>query len=128
MFQLSEQQLTQLRNARARACVPQLATQLCAAAMVNSADWSESALRDDTLNGVNAGLAHGLASGRDIFGYLCLRHTLGLRFDELPEIRLALRTPSQPEGWRVCNMLLSFDIGYWEGARARLSLQTPSAP
>lgn len=120
MLQFSRDQILRLRRARARALVPRFIQQLQAQGVLNDAQWSAAKLFDDTVTQVELAVSLGLASGRDVLGFLTLRHTVGVGFECLPEVTAALRTPSQPEGWRIDRMMHAFDFGYWMAARSRL--------
>ncbi|MCB2263052.1 MAG: hypothetical protein LGR52_08955 [Candidatus Thiosymbion ectosymbiont of Robbea hypermnestra] len=120
MLRISREQFAQLRRARALDLVPRFIEQLHAQAVVDPAQWTPETLHDDTVTQVETALDLGLGSGRDVLGFLTLRHTVGLGFERLPEVHAALTTPSHPEGWRVDRMMHAFDIGYWIGARDRV--------
>jgi hypothetical protein len=120
MLQIRNEQVAQLRRARALALVPRFIEQLHAQAVVDQAQWTSETLRDDTVTQIEIALNLGLSSGRDVLGFLTLRHTVGAGFERLPEVNVALSTPSQPEGWRVDRMMHALNSGYWIAARAQL--------
>jgi|GEM_PF-6054268 len=120
MLQISNEQMAQFRRARAIALVPHFIEQLQAHAVIDQTRWSSETLRDDTVTHVDLALNLGLRSGRDVLGFLMLRHTVGAGFERLPRVKAALTTPSQPEGWRVYSMMHTFDSAYWVGARDKL--------
>lgn len=120
MVQISNEQVSQLRRALALALVPRFIEQLHAQAVVDEAQWTSEALHDDTVAQVETALNLGLCSGRDVLGFLTLRHTVGAGFESLPEVNAALTTPTQPEGWRVESMMHAFAFDYWITARDRM--------
>jgi hypothetical protein len=120
MLRISKEQSAQMRRARALALVPRFIEELHAQAVVDPAQWPAGTLHEDTVTQVETALDLGLGSGRDVLGFLTLRHKVGVGFERLPEVRAALTTPSQPEGWRVHRMMLAFSSGYWIAARERL--------
>lgn len=123
MIQISKEQVSQLRRARAYALVPRFIEQLHAQAVVDQTQWTPETLHEDTMTQVKTALDLGLSSGRDVLGFLTLRHTVGANFERLPEVNLALSTPSEPEGWRVYLMMLAFHTSYWGAARDQIQGQ-----
>lgn len=120
MLQISKEQMAQLRRSQAIALVPRFVEQLQAHAVLDQAQWTSETLRDDTVTQIELALNLGLRSGRDVLGFLMLRHTVGAGFEHLPSVRAALTMPSQPEGWRVYSMMQTFDTAYWVAARDKL--------
>lgn len=115
-----------LRRARALALVPRFIEQLHAQGVVDQEQWTSEALHADTVTQVEIALNLDLSSGRDVLGFLTLRHTVGAGFERLPEVHVALTTPSQPEGWRVDRMMHAFNISYWVNAHDQMQRQMSS--
>jgi hypothetical protein len=126
ILQLSNEHIAQLRQARAIALVPRFIEQLQAHAVLDQAQWTSDTLRDDTVAHVELALNLGLRSGRDVLGFLMLRHTLGAGFESRPSVKEALTTPSQPEGWRVYSMMHTFSSACWVVARDTLPREARS--
>lgn len=120
MLKISNERVAQLRRALALALVPRFIEQLHTQAIIDQAQWTSETLHNDTVAQVEIALNLGLCSGRDVLGFLTLRHTVGAGFERLPEVNAALTIPTQPEGWRVDCMMHAFDFGYWITARDQL--------
>jgi hypothetical protein len=123
MLQIREEQMAQVARARALALVPRFIEQLHAQDVLDPAQWTSETLHDDTVTQVETALNLGLRSGRDVLGFLTLRHTVGAGFERLSEVHAALTTPSQPEGWRIDRMMHAFDFDDWITARDRMRRQ-----
>lgn len=126
MFRIGTEQLARLRHAKALAMVPWLVEQLRSQRVVAADRWTSEALHTDTTREVKKALGIGLRSGRDLLGFVTLRHTVGAEFERLPEIEAALSTPSEPEGWRVDRMMHDLDLDYWQSARAAMQARERS--
>jgi len=122
MFQISKEQITYLQRKRALELVPRFIEELCEQGVVDQSQWNLEDLHVDTVVQIESALRIGLSSGRDVMGFLQLRHLLGTGFENLPEINQELNTPTQPEGWRVFGMMLSFESEYWITARDRVAM------
>src|SRR5688572_10191899 len=121
MLTLTGEQLGGMRPGPAFALVPRFIEQLHALAVIDPAQWTPDALHADTVAQVELALGFGLSSGRDVLGFLTLRHTVGAGFERLSQVKVALKMPSQPEGWRVYRMMQAFSSSYWLAARAHLA-------